>query len=135
MQEIPVNWRPFAVLRHTTAAGSSHYDWLLDEGNGEGQPDTRRVRAFRCGVQPGELASGERLSVEPLPLHRFLYLSITAPTTLSGDRGVVETVCRGTWRSKPAFGTQHEEWLEIVLERTSQAITFLVSGDQLTRIG
>ncbi len=134
MQEKPVEWRRFVVLRHTTGPDSSHYDWLFDEGDGAGDADDRRLRAFRCGVLPRDIDEDEGSLIEPLPPHRLLYLSVDSPMTLSGERGVVETVCRGAWRCGSAPRTANGERLEILLEGADQPICFLIVGGRIARI-
>jgi hypothetical protein len=79
------------LLEHTTADGSVHLDWLIEQ---PGLPVEHRLIAFRCSTDP---AGGPPWTGERLPDHRAFYLEYEGP--ISGGRGVVRRrwsrVCRG----------------------------------------
>jgi hypothetical protein len=92
-----------AILLHTLADGSSHFDWLIESLlDGEPAPslspdtdlDARSLICFRSAVRPDLLQPSQTIVVERLPDHRRLYLDHQGP--VSGDRGTVRRIARGS---------------------------------------
>ena len=116
-------WRTCAILEHTTADGTVHFDWLLDRGIGPGNPDERRLRAFRCARAPVELSVGVTAATEPMADHRHRYLEIEGPTELSQGRGTVRLVLRGQWRTHRAHSVAGSERIEICCTDSGDVLT------------
>ena len=77
------------LLRHDTADGRSHYDWLIDPGDGG------RLISFRLDERLDAIDG--RVEADRMVDHRRLYLAYEGE--ISGGRGRVEQVARGTWTS------------------------------------
>lgn len=74
---------------------SAHFDWLV-ELTPEPDPDSRTIATWRLAQRPDCLAVGQTLRAEAIASHRAFYLDLLAPKRLSGDRGLVYPVARGT---------------------------------------
>ncbi len=97
----------YVILRHSMppdGARSSHYDLML-EGDG-----TLRTWAL------DSLPTGDaEIAAEALPDHRIAYLDYEGP--VSGNRGRVERIERGTYRAVEEGG------LRVVIELADEAGT------------
>ncbi|MFW5652700.1 MAG: hypothetical protein ACOC0P_01540, partial [Planctomycetota bacterium] len=99
-----------AVLRHETADGDVHFDWLLAVDD----PPMRRLITARTSANPAEIvACGPHsdmgrhrvgtesdagtvvMAFEPIATHRVLYLTYEGP--IPRDRGTVARVAEGWW--------------------------------------
>jgi hypothetical protein len=83
-----------AILRHATADGRSHHDWLLAAPN-TANPTTALAECWRCPASIVTMPIDARMTLEALSPHRGAYLALDAPIDLSGGRGRVEPVARG----------------------------------------
>ena len=83
----------FVILRHTETGGV-HYDLMLREGDA--------LATWRLDADPAEMAVGEIAAATTLPDHRLAYLDYEGP--ISGDRGSVERVDRGTFEGRSGDG-------------------------------
>jgi len=84
-----------ALLRHKTAPGELHFDWLLAPDDAEHEPDDRVLRCFRVPGRIDTLEPGAAFEAEQIGDHRWRYL--TYEGDLTGGRGAVERVAAGTW--------------------------------------
>jgi len=84
-----------ALLRHTLADGTFHYDWMIQTA------PASDLLTFRCGVRIDEAAT-DSFEAERLPDHRQRYLAYEGP--LSGGRGEVERVASGRASVTPLAG-------------------------------
>ncbi|MFO0962743.1 MAG: hypothetical protein U0625_07520 [Phycisphaerales bacterium] len=87
---------PAAVLRHTLADGSAHFDLLLARRTAD-DPDARIAATWRCEADPSTLAPGASCACTAIHDHRALYLTLAQARELDGGRGRVEPVARGAW--------------------------------------
>ncbi len=87
---------PAAVLRHTLADGSAHFDLLLARRAAD-DPDARIAATWRCDADPAALAPGGSCACTAIHDHRALYLTLGAARELGEGRGRVEPVARGEW--------------------------------------
>lgn len=94
------------LLLHELSDGDSHYDWLIDPGEGgqggeasggspRGDPDERVLIAFRLSERI-DLALPRSFEAVRMADHRRLYLSYEGP--LSGGRGHVRRLATGWMR-------------------------------------
>jgi hypothetical protein len=86
-----------AILRHERPDGSVHFDLLLGSSVKPGV-DERVVPTWRCEQDPMAMDHGTATPIEALAPHRGLYLGLDHAVTLSGGRGTVTPVWRGTHR-------------------------------------
>lgn len=57
---------------------------------------------WRAPVRVDGLAPGASVPIQPLPVHRELYLELREPRTLDGARGQIRPIRRGTWCAEAA---------------------------------
>ena len=73
----------------------AHFDWLM-ELTPEPNPDSRTIATWRLGQRPDRFMAGQTLQAEAIAGHRAFYLDVRAPRQLSGGRGLVYPVARGS---------------------------------------
>lgn len=73
----------------------AHVDWLI-ELTPEPNPNNRTVATWRLGGRADYLSGGQNLQAEAIAPHRAFYLDLLAPRQLSGGRGLVYPLARGT---------------------------------------
>ena len=83
-----------AILRHTTADGQHHFDWLLAQTEIV-LADAREILCWRCPRLLTAMIVNERMIVQAIGKHRGVYVMMDVAHELDGDRGTVETVARG----------------------------------------
>lgn len=111
-----------AVLLHTLADDTSHFDWLIERSPVDStrprDPDEQSLICFRATVRPDHLAPQAdpqaAIVVERLPDHRHRYLDFEG--SISDDRGSVQRVASG-------------EVIDVVEESTSGVIRLHVRWD------
>lgn len=114
---------PAALLWHASGTGPDHFDLLLAERVPTNDAD-RVCATWRTSVDPGLLAPGESMSVEPIAAHRAAYLTLATAVNLDRGRGRVTPVRHGTWSlTKTDAGPPalHIEWTDgtrVVLHAT-----------------
>lgn len=114
---------PFALMRHALPDGTHHFDLLL-AGSPQVADEAREVATWRCDVDPWTLPIGGVATLQRIAPHRGLYLRLTEPRDLGGDRGQVTPVRRGTYAMR-----------EGVIETLGDARAFLrMDGDRLQRV-
>lgn len=109
----------WVLLRHTLPDGTSHLDWMLDRGDGEG------LLSFRLG-EGTDVRSAAVFMAERIGDHRREYLDYEGP--VSGGRGMVARVDSGEavvsegegviriwlggreWVGRPRRGSAAGEW-------------------------
>lgn len=88
--------RPLALLKHMELQGESHHD-LLCSLREHPDPESRCVLAWRTPTAVSSLALEAATRLEPMDLHRALYLMLDSPRELDRGRGTVTPVARGRW--------------------------------------
>ncbi len=102
-----------ALLRHECLHGQSHFDWMLGRVSSCADPNARVVRAFRCNQRVDTTPPPFEIQLEPLPDHRWFYLTLVTAHDLSHERGTVWPVAAGLWRSGPPSDAGLDESIEI----------------------
>ena len=114
---------PFALLRHALPDGTHHFDLLL--ATGHAVPDeAREVPTWRCDRDPCTLPIGGEAALQRIAPHRGLYLRLSEPRALGGERGQVTPVRRGTHASSDGHLVLH----------AVEAHWFQMQGDRLRRV-
>lgn len=110
-------------MRHALPDGTHHFDLLL-AASPHVPDEAREVATWRCDVDPWTLPIGGTARLERIAPHRGLYLRLTEPRALGGDRGEVTPVRRGTY-------VRHDG----MIETSDEARTCLrMDGDRLQRV-
>ena len=121
-----------AILRHTTADGRHHFDWLLAGGKLV-DAEAGEAHCWRCPALLTQLKLDEHMSVEALPMHRGLYLSLDAPRQLDQDRGWVEPVARG-WAGEETQSAPSTCRKFVLRFENTEPLFVKLEGDRLTRV-
>ena len=86
-------------MRHELPDGTHHFDLLLASAR-DVADEAREVATWRCDADPWTLPIGGAAVIERIAPHRGLYLRLTQPRELGGDRGRVTPVRHGDFRMR-----------------------------------
>ncbi len=87
-----------ALLQHHDDSGTFHFDWLLAQQQDCEDIDARVVRTYRCGLRVDQAIPAGGIDLEQISDHRWFYLGLKKPHTLSRGRGIVTPLANGWWR-------------------------------------
>ncbi|MSR41635.1 MAG: hypothetical protein EXS10_07010 [Phycisphaerales bacterium] len=83
-----------AILRHEQEDGTAHFD-LLIATSALSDPDAASVPTYRVSRRPDLLRAQTCVGIEPAPLHRERYLTLTQSVVLDQGRGSVTPLRHG----------------------------------------
>lgn len=106
-------WRPMALVLHEELGGKFHFDWLLGRVVKSADSDARVVRTFRTTKRVDQAIEHGGMAIQPIADHRWLYLHLPQPHTLSDERGTVTPLARGWWRAIEGNSDSLDETIEI----------------------
>jgi len=91
------DFRPAALLLHLMVGRPNHFD-LLFATVARPKAEERCAICWRTGSATHALLPEHGAALEPIELHRALYLDLREPRELDENRGRVEPLARGRWR-------------------------------------
>ncbi len=89
---------PIALLLHQLPDGSSHVDLLIARDDAPVGDEDRLIPTWRVVTRPDRAPIGSCLPLTPIADHRGLYLRLAELRTLTGERGAVTPLRRGSAR-------------------------------------